>query len=209
MPGKSKFITAAGVVLIGAALLLSVYNIKEEKDAKESAEHVIAELTETPVEEWESFGTEGEDEVPLYVQYPDMEMPVKEAGGDFYIGILSVPAAELLLPVMSEWSYPALKKSPCRYVGSVYKKNLVIAGHNYRSHFSPIKRLALGETVIFTDMDGNQFFYEASSAEILRPNQREDLIAGEWDLTLFTCTYGGSERFALRCTLVREEPNRE
>lgn len=201
MLGKRKLVTKLGMLLLAAALLLSVYNIQEERAARDSVRAVADKILELPMREWEEPEEEEVPELPLYVQYPDMEMPVKEIDGGLYIGMLSIPAAGLLLPVMSEWSYPNLKKAPCRYEGSVYKKNIVIAGHNYRSHFSPIKSLALGETVVFTDMDGNQFVYETASVEILRPEQTEDLLAGDWDLTLFTCTYGGFERFVLRCSL--------
>ena len=27
------------------------------------------------------------------------------------------------------------------------------------------------------------------------------MTSGDWDLTLFTCTYGGQERYTVRCTL--------
>lgn len=44
--------------------------------------------------------------LPDYMLCPDMEMPVKTIEGVDYIGILTIPALELELPVISEWSYP-------------------------------------------------------------------------------------------------------
>lgn len=140
---------------------------------------------------------------PPFVQYPEMEMPTKEIDGQTYIGMVEVPSLELSLPVISEWTYPRLKKAPCRYVGSVYSKDMVICGHNYDRHFGRLKELAVGDEVRFTDMDGNVFFYSVCGTEQLGKYAVEDMLAGEWDLTLFTCTKGGRMRVTVRCKLER------
>lgn len=140
---------------------------------------------------------------PPFVQYPEMEMPTREIDGQTYIGMVEVPALELSLPVISEWTYPRLKKAPCRYVGSVYSKDMVICGHNYDRHFGRLKDLAVGDEVRFTDMDGNVFFYSICGTEQLGKYAVEDMLAGEWDLTLFTCTKGGRMRVTVRCKLER------
>ena len=140
---------------------------------------------------------------PPFVQYPEMEMPTREIDGQTYIGMVEVPALELSLPVISEWTYPRLKKAPCRYVGSVYSKDMVICGHNYDRHFGRLKDLAVGDEVRFTDMDGNVFFYSVCGTEQLGKYAVEDMLAGEWDLTLFTYTKGGRMRVTVRCKLER------
>ena len=140
---------------------------------------------------------------PSFVRYPDMEMPTEVIDGQTYIGMLEVPALELSLPVMSEWSYPRLKKAPCRYVGSIYSKDMIICGHNYDLHFGRLKDLAVGEEVRFTDMDGNVFIYAISGTEQLGKYAVDEMLAGDWDLTLFTCTKGGQTRVTVRCRLER------
>ena len=140
---------------------------------------------------------------PPFVQYPEMEMPTQEIDGQTYIGMVEVPSLELSLPVISEWTYPRLKKAPCRYVGSVYSKDMVICGHNYDRHFGRLKDLAVGDEVRFTDMDGNVFFYTVCGTEQLGKYAVEEMLAGEWDLTLFTCTKGGRMRVTVRCRLER------
>lgn len=140
---------------------------------------------------------------PPFVQYPEMEMPTREIDGQTYIGKVEVPSLELSLPVISEWTYPRLKKAPCRYVGSVYSKDMVICGHNYDRHFGRLKELAVGDEVRFTDMDGNVFIYSVCGTEQLGKYAVEDMLAGTWDLTLFTCTKGGRMRVTVRCKLER------
>lgn len=121
--------------------------------------------------------------------------------GNAYIGCLDIPAIDLFLPVMSSWSYAKLKIAPCRYGGSAYTGELVIAAHNYRSHFGSLRYLNTGDQVIFTDADGNQFVYSVGEVEVLAPAAVEEMLDSGWDLTLFTCTYGGRTRLAIRCEL--------
>ena len=182
-----KRLMTIGLLLLAAAFGLTGYNIWDENRAEQEAAAVVNQLPQ-PVE--------GEG----YVLHPDMEMPAMEIDGRRYIGRLTVPAIGLDLPVLEEWSNSNGKVAPCRYEGSVYTDDLIIAGHNYRSHFGGLKNLGVGEQVLFTDADGNVFSYAVAVLEILDGTAVEEMEAGEWDLTLFTCTYGGQTRLTLRCT---------
>ena len=48
-------------------------------------------------------------------------------------------------------------------------------------------------------MDGMIWEYEVAAVDILQPTDIEDMTAGDYDLTLFTCTYGGQSRVTVRC----------
>ena len=122
--------------------------------------------------------------------------------GNGYIGLLEIPALGLSLPVMSEWSYQNLKLAPCRYSGSAYTGNFTIASHNYSTHFGPIGGLSAGDSITFTDMQGNRFAYEVQVVETLEATAVEDMVGEEWDLTLFTCDLSGESRITVRCLKV-------
>lgn len=124
------------------------------------------------------------------------KMQTKTIDGIKYIGVLEVPKLSLQLPVMSHWSLAGLKIAPGRY-----KRNIIIAGHNYRSHFSRLKTLDIGSKIWFIDVEGNRFEYKVSDIEIIKGTNVKQMEKGKWDMTLFTCTYGGQNRMALRCTL--------
>lgn len=147
-----------------------------------------------------------EQEEPDYVKNPKKEMPTSKVKGSDYIGVLEIPRLKLELPVMSSWSYPKLRKAPCRFEGSAYSGDLIIAGHNYSRHFGRLKNLVKGDTVRFTDAAGNVFMYQVSGQEKLGGTDLTRMRAGEWDMTLFTCTYGGRSRVTVRCTLVESIP---
>ena len=152
----------------------------------------------------ERLETEKKEPVPEYKKNPEMEMPTVEVNGQECVGMIEIPALGLKLPIISEWSDAKLKKAPCRYSGSAYLKNMIIAGHNYRTHFSGIKRLNPGDSVVFTDADGNVFSYDVAEIETVGGYDIEKMEAGDWDLTLFTCTNKGKARAAVRCREIEE-----
>ena len=178
-----------GVVLLLAAGGLYAYNRYEDAHAGAEAQTVVADLqqkVEAPEPEAESG--------PLAP-----ELPVVEIDGNEYVGEISIPAIGIDLPVMSEWSYPKLKISPCRQFGSSRTDDLVIAAHNYESHFGKIGTLALGDEVRFTDMDGIENHYTVSAIEVHDPTDVEAVEHSGHDLVLYTCTYGGKTRIVVFC----------
>lgn len=180
-----------GGLLLAAALCLAGYNLWDNARAGEAVESVLEELGDLPAE---PAPTEAASE-----QDTPQTMPTVEAQGNDYIGVLELPSLYIKLPVISDWSDSKLKLAPCRYKGSVYENDLIIAGHNYRLHFRSLNKLAVGDEVRFTDMDGHQFSYTVSEIQQLPGTAIEEMEAGEWDLTLFTCTLGGQARLTLRC----------
>ena len=195
--------------LLGAAGLLG-YNLIEEREAGESAQAVLQQIApevinRTPPKYEDLQGSlpgslpVTEIEIPNYILNPQMDMPEKEYDGRSYVGVVAIPALNVELPVLADWSRSGAKIAPCRYSGTAYLDNLVICAHNYSSHFGRLNTLKTGELVYFTDMDGNLFTYEVVSFEILQPNQIEEMCDEQWDMTLFTCTLGGRTRFTIRC----------
>ena len=67
-----------------------------------------------------------------------------------------------------------------------------------------LKNLRVGDTAIFTDMDENVVSFQLAAQETIQPEDLEAMEAGDWDLTLFTCTVGGQSRVTVR--FVREDP---
>lgn len=197
----SSIFIITGLLLIAAALFLTGFNLFDEYRAERSVDSVLQQMM------LQDTSVLREGEIPDYILNPDMEMPVETIDGLDYIGTLEIPSLDLELPVLSEWNYPNLRVAPCRYVGSAYQGNLIIAAHNYPSHFGNLKHLQEGEMVRFTDVDGNRFTYKVVVRETLEPTAIEEMQSeeeGAWDLTLFTCTIGGQSRVTVRCVQVEE-----
>lgn len=212
---KGNVFIIIGLLLIAAALLLTGYNVWDSHRAGQVTYEALEQLTplinDDPVPVEGRIAVESsapvtslidEIEYPDYILNPEMEMPTADIDGNDYIGILSIPVMELELPILSDWDYSKLKISPCRYTGSAYLDNMVICAHNYDIHFGYLKYLSYGDTITFTDVDGNVFKYKVIEVLTLQPTAIEEMITGDWDLTLFTCTIGGATRVTVRCEKV-------
>ncbi len=186
-----------GGVLLLAALGLYGYNRYEDAQAGAEAQVVVQDLEqklEQTVSKAEPSDTPADSEEML-----SPELPVVMLDGYDYIGVISIPAIDIKLPVMSEWSYPKLKISPCREFGSSRTDDLVIAAHNYESHFGKLGSVSVGDNVIFTDMDGVENHYIVQKTAILQPTDVDAVEHSGYDLVLYTCTYGGKTRITVFC----------
>lgn len=182
-----------GFFFIYSALCLFINNVEEDREVKADTAILLEGLLR-------------EDTNPLIAEnlflYKDMDMPARKVEGMDFIGTLKIDSLHLHLPVLKDWSYKKIKRSPARYKGSVYEKNLIILAHNYNSHFGKIHLLDIGDKVEIQDISGNSFVYNVSKKEELNGEEIKKLEEGDWDLTLFTCTLGGQKRVAIRCKSV-------
>ena len=194
-----------GIVFLLAAGGLVFYNQEESRSAMESSHEVLTVMK--PQMEMPTDSYDGRESVEYsdYVDYVDVfdqeakEMTVKEIDGQEYIGYLSIPVLELELPVISEWDYDRLKIAPCRQYGSTKTDDLVIAAHNYASHFGRLAQLRTGDLLTFTDMDAETILYGVVTVDVLEPTAVDTVKDSEFDLVLYTCTYGGENRVAVFC----------
>lgn len=130
-----------------------------------------------------------------------LELTPKDIGDGIFDGILTIPAIDLEMSVFDTWNEEYLRQSVCRYYGSPYTEDFVIAGHNYRSGFGKLKDLQPGDEVYFTDMNGIVTHYTVEEVEILDGTDISGMLSGSWALSLYTCTYGGSARLTVRCSI--------
>lgn len=213
MPKKAGIIfVTIGVVLILSALLLFLYNGLEDRRAGQQAESLMDEIHSAMTEETDPITkpTEIEIEITEPTETLPAEMPVVMIDGYDYIGYVSIPDLELELPIMAEWDYNRLKIAPCRHFGSSRTDDLVIAAHNYKTHFGSLSKLESGAEVIFTDMDGIENHYMLmKDPETMAPDAVDAVQNSGYDLVLYTCTSGGATRVVAFCDRVTEETNEE
>ena len=180
-----------GVVCILSSVGFVVYNRWEDESAEEVAQSLL-EGVQNIIDE-KTAGTDDTEKTPT-------EMSTVKVDGYDCIGILSVPVLDLELPVLTDWSYVKLKKAPCHYYGTCYETDFVIAAHNFESHFGRLSQLQAGDLVVFTDVNGVDYYYEVVLLETLPPTATEEMITSGFDLSLYTCTPGGGNRVTVRCS---------
>ena len=169
-----------GLVLLAFSAALLMHNRQEVRQARQASEQILtrvraADSADTPPEPAASSSTTEE-----------------------VFGVLSVPALALELPVLSVWSETGLTEAPCRQQGSA-SSGLVIAGHNYASHFGSLSRLASGDAVTLTLPDGAVYRYTVACVRQVAAEDTEAILSAAEPLVLYTCTYGGKARVAVFC----------
>lgn len=189
-----------GTVLVLTAVFLLLCNNYEAKKAENSIREImpllIGQINAKIPEQMPKMETESLDgQEPE----PKPELEEIEIDGFCYIGYLTIPDLELELPVMSEWDYARLRIAPCRYAGSAKTNDLVIAAHNYAQHFGMLSSLSQGALIYFTDVNGDVYSYKVSEVLTMNPTAIDEMINSEYEMTLFTCTYGGTSRVTVRC----------
>lgn len=197
--GPGRLCKVIGLLLVAAAVALVVYNSWDNSRAAASAQHVLEEMSQqSETRSAPEPGAQGASNVT-----EPAEMDTITVDSNEYIGTLQIPALGLDLPIMSDWNYAKLRIAPCRYQGTPQGR-LVLAAHNYQSHFGKLDQLRPGDTVTFTDVEGNVFRYAVAEIEVLQPTAIDQMISGDWDLTLFTCTLSGRTRLTVRCRRAAE-----
>ena len=191
-----------GICCLIASVGLIAYNHWEEEHAQNASENILQDVQENMLDHTreESIPEESsrDEAVEIPVDIPQ-EMLTTQVDGYDCIGVLSIPVLELELPVLTDWSYEKLKIAPCHYFGSYYEKDFVIAAHNYQSHFGRLSALQPKDMILFTDISGTVYCYEVVLLETLPANATEEMLTSGFDLSLYTCTPGGSSRVTVRC----------
>lgn len=119
--------------------------------------------------------------------------------GRAYVGRVRLPSLGLDLPVLAAFDLQDLELAPAVFSGDFHEGGLVIAGHSYRSQFGPLWDVVPGECVELVDVRGEVYRYQVVEVERLQPTEVEAMVGSGYDLSLFTCTPGGSARLAVRC----------
>ncbi len=189
-------VTVFGLVLLVAAAGLTIGNVHADRQAARSRDSLLQEISAAMPQSDGEPETEDAAEDPL-----QFDVPAVSIDGQSVMGAVFFPTLSLELPVLAEYDLPSLRIAPAVFSGTPEGEDLVICGHNYRSHFGPLNQLARGDEVFLKTMDGAVYRYEVSATEIVSPLAVEDVVGGAWDLTLFTCTMGGQNRFVVRCDL--------
>lgn len=196
---------ALGICCLIASVGFIAYNHWEEENAQDTSKNILQDVRENILDNTSVESTpekSNRDESVEILGDITQQMLTTQVDGYDCIGVLSIPVLELELPVLTDWSYTKLKIAPCHYFGSYFEKDFVIAAHNYQSHFGRLSELQPKDLILFTDISGTVHCYEVMLLETLPGSATEEMITSGFDLSLYTCTPGGSNRVTVRCRKV-------
>ncbi|MCI8956695.1 MAG: sortase [Eubacterium sp.] len=177
-----KVLLAIGIVLISISVIMVIkYELQDMKSGK-----IIKDV----LHKIEEYDAQDHDDSMLY-----------RINDTKYIGVLNIPSLGVVLPICSEWNSENSEKGVCRYLGNIDERNLILAGHNYRSMLRSLSEIETGSEIIITDINQAEHHYTVTYTEVVGGYNSKAMISGEWDMTVFTCTIPGNTRYVVRCVL--------
>ena len=192
----------SGLLLLLAAAGLAVHNLLEDHQAGVRSQELLAQV-ETSQRDLPIEGTNLSSAETISPTEEESTKATAPAGYNV-AAILSLPDLGITLPVLKECSDDLLKVSPCVFTGSWEDgpEQLIIAGHNYYTHFKDIGELPVGAKITFQTLDGTEYTLSIMEISAIGVDEPEKLEADQWDLTLLTCNFDRTKRILVRCQIV-------
>ena len=185
-----KILIIIGVCLLAAAIALLFawqWNIHSSEQKAKEYVNVIRELIPEP-----------QGAVPE--ERRDNTMSTLSIDEIDFVGILELPRFESALPVCAEWGNPA--KCPCRFSGSVYDQTMQIGGTSQKGQYGFYRDISVGDSVFFTDMEGNRFSYTVTDIRYEKNADQSTLQRKDASLTLFVKNVYAFEYVIIYCDVV-------
>ena len=192
---KNDFLIRKICVLVGACLLLGAvvmlafwrWNIhNSEKEAKYYVSTLQALIPET------------QNAVPE--ERRDNTMAVLSVDGADFVGLIELPRYGSVLPVCADWGKPS--KYPCRFSGSIYDGTMQIGATTQKGQYDFYRELSVGDTVIYTDVEGNQYTFTITSLRYEKHADQAALQREDAPLTLFVKNIYSFEYLIIFCDVL-------
>ncbi len=200
---KGYLLISLGTIFIIIAASLLYYNLNLEKEAKTVADRIVPEIIkEIKTNQGKSDAVIQPASQTESVQHKTNEKYL-ELNSKKYMGILTFPSLGLELPILASYVYKDLMTAPCCYSGNP-AGYMVIAAHNFKAHFGNIYKLSKGDTILFTDIEGNVTQYKVMLQKEVNVEDIDKFFDMHYDLTLITCNYLGNKRVMVGCEKVED-----
>ena len=166
---------------------------------KSSTEEVNSQ---TEQQESQNFVEQNEENVLFPLAYIAVDMPEK-MGRYEILGEIEIPKINVKKYILDETTNESLSLSLTKFWGTNLHEvgNFSIIGHNYNNLFKRLKELERGDTFTLTARNGERGTYEVYKTYIVEPDEMEcieDSLIGKREVTLITCTVGGTQRFIVK-----------
>ena len=126
-------------------------------------------------------------------------MPTLSIDGIDFVGVLEIPRYESSLPVCADWG--DISKYPCHFSGSVYDRTLQIGATSQRGQYDFYREMSVGDTVFFTDMEGNRYTYSVTNIRHEDNADQTALKREDSALTLFVKNTYGFDYIIIYCNV--------
>ena len=129
----------------------------------------------------------------------DNTMSVLSVDGTDFVGLLELPRYASVLPVGNEWG--KTNRYPCRFGGSIYDGSMQIGGTTQKGQYDFYRELSVGDTVRYTDAEGNRYTFTITSLRYEKHADQAALQQKKAPLTLFIKNVYALEYLIVSCEL--------
>lgn len=127
----------------------------------------------------------------------DNTMSTLAVDGRDFVGLLEFPRFASVLPVCDDWGRST--QHPCRFGGSIYDGSLQIGATTQEGQYSFYREISIGDTVVFTDVEGNRYTLRITSMSYEDHVDPEALQKEEGALVLFVKNIYSFEYLVIFC----------
>ena len=131
----------------------------------------------------------------------DNTLPTLSVNGTDFVGIIEMPKYSCALPVCANWGKTS--SYPCLFDGSIYDSSLQIGATTQKGHYEFYRELSVGDTVYFTDMEGNRYSLEITSLRYETHANKTTLTRENAALTLFVKNIYSFEYLIVSCNIAK------
>ena len=183
--GKLCIFVGIGLLVVAAVvLLLWQWGIHASQQKAESYLSTIRTLIPAP-------------QGAVLEERRDNTMSVLSIEGVNFVGILEMPSHGSALPVCADWG--AVSQYPCRLGGSVYDRTMQIGATSQKGQYDFYREVSVGDSVFFTDMEGNRFSYTVMDIRYEKHADQAILQREDSALTLFVKNVYALEYIVIFC----------
>lgn len=127
-------------------------------------------------------------------------MPVLSVAGTDFVGVIEMPRYSSVLPVCANWGHAS--KYPSLFSGSIYNRTLQIGATSQKGQYDFYREISVGDTVLFTDVEGNRYTYVITSLRYVQHADQTALNSKESALTLFVKNIYDFEYLIISCDAI-------
>lgn len=193
-----------GLAVMSVPLYFKITGRQKSDEMVERFEHMIEQEAGQELEHEEEKEDCRQEETEATISEEDAATLAKEE----VIGLIEIETLDIKYAVMEGTGNHELSCGIGHITdtaGIGEKGNCVLAGHNGSRHgtfFTNLKTIQTGEVVKLTDKEGNVYFYEVESMEVVGPYDNSVKDQGEEaELTLITCENKGTMRLIVKCSM--------
>lgn len=195
MIGRKNDVIRKFLIIIGSCLLVASFvifllwqwNIYAYEQKANECVSVIREIISEP-------------QGAILGERRDNAMATLSINGTDVVGLLELPQHESVLPVCADWGNPS--KYPCRFDGSIYDRTMQIGATTQSGQYDYYRNISVGDSVLFTDMEGNRYSYSVSDICYEKNADQSTLKHTDSALTLFIKNIYAFEYIIIYCDVL-------